>query len=220
MIKNVLNQNLTSFRKGETVSVITVLKGTKFLDYLVPNSGVVIGSIVKVPIKNKFTIGVVWSKSSDENNLFVKKRICEVLNITPLCSEVREFILNISKYNIFSLNKAVRLTINPNLNLEVTKKTFFYELGIFKEIKLTPARDRVIKMISANHNKKLTELDIIAETGVSKSVLAGLEKLQLIKKTESSQDNLPLPKITFSKTLTRKQKSIAENLIKKVRSKN
>ena len=61
-------------------------------------------------------------------------------------------------------------------------------------------------MISANHNKKLTELDIIAETGVSKSVLAGLEKLQLIKKTESSQDNLPLPKITFSKTLTRKQK--------------
>ena len=50
-----------------------------------------------------------------------KKRICEVLNITPLCSEVREFILNISKYNIFSLNKAVRLTINPNLNLEVTK---------------------------------------------------------------------------------------------------
>ena len=75
-------------------------------------------------------------------------------------------------------------------------------------------------MISANHNKKLTELDIIAETGVSKSVLAGLEKLQLIKKTESSQDNLPLPKITFSKTLTRKQKSIAENLIKKVRSKN
>ena len=220
MRKNVSNQNCTSFKKGETVSVVTVLKGKQFLDYLVPNSGVVIGSIVKVPIKNKFTIGVVWSKSSNEKNLFVKKRIYEVLNITPLCSEVREFILNISKYNIFSLNKAVRLTINPNLNLEVTKKTFFYELGIFKEIKLTPARDRVIKMISANHNKKLTELDIIAETGVSKSVLAGLEKLQLIKKTESSQDNLPLPKITFSKTLTSKQKSISKNLIKKVRSKN
>ena len=31
-------------------------------------------------------------------------------------------------------------------------------------------------------NALLTELDIIAETGVSKSVLAGLEKLQLIKK--------------------------------------
>ena len=56
MTKNVLNQNLTSFRKGETVSVVTVLKGKRFLDYLVPNSGVVIGSIVKVPIKNKFTI--------------------------------------------------------------------------------------------------------------------------------------------------------------------
>ena len=69
MTKNVLNQNLTSFRKGETVSVITVLKGKQFLDYLVPNSGVVIGSIVKVPIKNKFTIGVVWSKSLKKKNL-------------------------------------------------------------------------------------------------------------------------------------------------------
>ena len=66
MTKNVLNQNLTSFRKGETVSVVTVLKGKRFLDYLVPNSGVVIGSIVKVPIKNKFTIGVVWSKCSNK----------------------------------------------------------------------------------------------------------------------------------------------------------
>ena len=54
MRKNVLNQNFTSFKKGETVSVITVLKGKQFLDYLVPNRGVVIGSIVKVPIKNKF----------------------------------------------------------------------------------------------------------------------------------------------------------------------
>ena len=59
MTKNVSNQNFTSFKKGETVSVITVLKGKPFLDYLVPNSGVVIGSIVKVPIKNKFTIGVM-----------------------------------------------------------------------------------------------------------------------------------------------------------------
>ena len=74
MTKNVLNQNLTSFRKGETVSVITVLKGKQFLDYLVPHSGVVIGSIVKVPIKNKFTIGVVWSKSSNEKNVFLKKK--------------------------------------------------------------------------------------------------------------------------------------------------
>ena len=74
MKKNVLNQNVTSFKKGETVSVITVLKGKQFLDYLVPNSGVVIGSIVKVPIKNKFTIGVVWSKSSNQKNLFVKKK--------------------------------------------------------------------------------------------------------------------------------------------------
>ena len=56
MTKNVLIK-ISLHLEGETVSVITVLKGKQFLDYLVPNSGVVIGSIVKVPIKNKFTIG-------------------------------------------------------------------------------------------------------------------------------------------------------------------
>ena len=74
MGKNISDQNTNSFMKGETVSVITVLKGKQFLDYLVPNGGVAIGSIVKVPIKNKFTIGVVWSKSSNEKNVYLKKK--------------------------------------------------------------------------------------------------------------------------------------------------
>ncbi|MFL2801869.1 MAG: primosomal protein N' [Paracoccaceae bacterium] len=220
MKKNVSNLSVTSFKKGETVSVVTVQKGKEFLDYLVPKDGIVIGSIVKVPLKNKITIGVVWCKGLPEQNSFVKKKIYDVINITPLSSEVREFIFKVSKYNIFSLNTAVRLTINPNLNLELTEKTFFYELGKFKKIKLTPSRDRVIKMISTNYNKKLTSSEIITETGVSKSVLVGLEKLQLIKKTEFNQESIPLPQVTFSKTLTYKQKKIAKNLREKVRAAN
>ena len=56
MEKKSSDQNANFFMKGETVSVITVLKGKQFLDYLVTNDEVFIGSIVKVPIKNKFTI--------------------------------------------------------------------------------------------------------------------------------------------------------------------
>ncbi len=220
MKKNVTHFDDTLIKNGETVTVITVRKGKQYLDYLVPKDGIVIGSIVKVPIRNKLTIGIVWSKSLTVQNSYVKKKINEVLNITPLCAEVREFIFKISEYNIFSLNTAVRLVINPNLNLELTEKIFFYELGQFRVSKLSPARDKVIKMISKNCEKKFTGSEIMAETGVSKSVLVGLEKLKLIKKTLHSPEQLSTPVIKFSNTLTRKQKIIANNLREKVSSEN
>ena len=78
MKNNITNLNITSFKKGDTVSVVTVQKGKQFLDYIVPENGVVLGSIVKVPIRNKLVIGVVWSKGLPDQNLFVKKKISKI----------------------------------------------------------------------------------------------------------------------------------------------
>ena len=125
MKNNITNFNITSFKKGDTVSVVTVQKGKQFLDYIVPENGVVLGSIVKVPIRNKLVVGVVWSEGLSDQNLFVKKKISKIINITPLCSEEREFIAKVSKYYIFSLNTAIKLAINPSLNLELKENTFF-----------------------------------------------------------------------------------------------
>ena len=75
MKKNITNFNITSFKKGDTVSVVTVQKGKQFLDYTVSENEVVLGSIVKVPIRNKLVVGVVWSKGLPDQNLFVKKKI-------------------------------------------------------------------------------------------------------------------------------------------------
>ena len=74
MKNNITNFNITSFKKGDTVSVVTVQKGKQFLDYIVPENGVVLGSIVKVPIRNKLVVGVVWSEGLSDQNLFVKKK--------------------------------------------------------------------------------------------------------------------------------------------------
>ena len=75
-------------------------------------------------------------------------------------------------------------------------------------------------MISENYDKKISRVDILTTTGVSKSVLEGLEKLKIIKKSLIEQENFSKPKITFSKTLTKKQKNIANSLKEKVRSLN
>ncbi len=220
MKNNITNFNITSFKKGDTVSVVTVQKGKQFLDYIVPENGVVLGSIVKVPIRNKLVVGVVWSEGLSDQNLFVKKKISKVINITPLCSEEREFIAKVSKYYIFSLNTAIKLAINPSLNLELKENSFSYELGINKNFRSTVSRNKVIKMISENYDKKISRVDILTTTGVSRSVLDGLEQLKVIKKNLIEQENLSKPKITFSKTLTKKQKNIANSLKEKVRSSN
>ena len=86
MKKNITNFNITSFKKGDTVSVVTVQKGKQFLDYIVPENGLLKRSIVKDPIRNKLVVGVVWSEGLSDQNLFIKKKISKVLNITPLCN--------------------------------------------------------------------------------------------------------------------------------------
>ena len=101
MKNTITNFNITSFKKGDTVSVVTVQKGKQFLDYIVPENGVVLGSIVQVPIRNKLVVGVVWSEGLPNQNLFVKKKISKIINIMPLCGEEREFIAKVSKYYIF-----------------------------------------------------------------------------------------------------------------------
>ena len=218
MKKNIPNLNLNSFKKGETVSVVTVRKGKEYLDYIVPKDGLLQGSIVKVPIRNTIATGVVWSKSSSKDNKYVKKKISEIINVSPLTSDVREFLSKISEYNIFSLNTALRLAINPSLNLSITEKKYIYELVRSKNIKLTTARYKVIEILSSNYGKKLTAFDIREKTGVSKSVLDGLEKLNLIKKFPCNTEKFEIPVVKFSKTLTKNQNLVANNLKKHVKS--
>ena len=90
------------------------------------------------------------------------------------------------------------------MNLELKENSFSYELGINKNFRSTVSRNKVIKMISENYDKKISRVDILTTTGVSRSVLDGLEQLKVIKKNLIEQENLSKPKITFSKTLTKK----------------
>ena len=117
------------FEKGETVAVVTIQKGKEFLDYLVPKGGVATGAIVKVPIRNRIVLGVVWSKGLFSQTHYKKREISKVVNLPRLNVNVLDFLLRSSEYNIFSLNTAIRLSLNPNLNLEITNTSYGYELG-------------------------------------------------------------------------------------------
>ncbi len=220
MEKKISNLDNQSLKKGESVSVVTVQKGKQFLDYIVSTDGLSVGSIVMVPLKNKIVTGIIWSKSFNKKSLYLKKEIQKVLPFPPLSEEIRNFILKISQYYVLSINTAFRLVINPNLKLEIEEKNFYYELGKLEVTKITPARNRVIQLMIENQGNQLSSSEIILKTGVSKSVLEGLEKLEILKKSILSPKENSNVKINFNKNLTNNQKLISYYLIEKVKSEN
>ncbi len=212
--------NETSFfREGETVSVVTLQKGTDFLDYLVPEGGVELGSFVKVPLRNKIILGIVWSKERSTKTTYDKKEISKVLNLPSLTDDVRNFLKRCSEYNIFSLNTALRLCVSPNLNLENSDSESFYEIGIQETKRLTPERKRVLDSLSIIGQAPISKTDLIKVSKVSESVIRNMEKRNIIRKISVERTN-DFAKIqpSFSKTLSDSQKHVSDDLRLKVKS--
>ena len=208
------------FDEGETVAVVTIQKGKEFLDYLVPKGGVRVGAIVKVPIRKGAVLGVVWSIGFLGQSAYEKKEISQVLDLPCLQTDVRDFLRRSSEYNIFSLNTVIRLSLNPNLNLEIANTSYGYELGGQKIKRISLERKRVLDVLSSEGKEPLNKLDLMKSANVSDSVIRNLEKKGVIKKLVTQKPN-DFSKIetSFSNTLSKVQKKVSDELRSKVKSK-
>ena len=217
--KSFQNSSSLFLEEGDTATVVTTQRGKELLNYLVPKGGVPLGGIVNVPIRSKIVLGVVWSKGKSSQTSYKKKKISKVLDLPILKSEVRNFLQKSSEYNLFSLNAALRLCLNPNLNLEKSYYNYFYALGCEKIGKLTPQRKRVLDILSSKRKEQIGKSELISKSKVSETVIRGLEKKGYITKISVPiNDNFAAIKATFSTTLSKYQKKVSENLRSKVKS--
>ena len=199
------------FDEGETVAVVTTQKGKEFLDYLVPKGGVTVGAIVKVPIRKGTVLGIVWSRGFLGQSVYKKKEISQVLDLPSLQNDVRDFLRRSSEYNIFSLNTAIRLSLNPTLNLEIANTSYGYELGGQKIKRISLERKRVLDVLSGEGKGPLNKVDLMKRANVSDSVIRNLEKKGVIKKLAIQKPN-DFSKIetSFSNTLSKDQKQVSD----------
>ena len=215
-----LNSSKTSFyNEGETVAVVITQKGKEHLNYLVPKGGVILGAIVQVPLRNKIVLGIVWCSVPSSKNSYEMRKISKVLDLPKLNNAIRNFLKKSSEYNIFSLSTALRLCLNPSLNIEKYENEFFYEMGIQKLRRFTPERKRVLAILATNEKKPIGRAELIARSFVSDSVIRNLEEKKVITKVSIAQNN-DFVKIqpSFSKTLSNHQKEISHELCAKVKT--
>ena len=209
------------FEKGETVAVVTIQKGKEFLDYLVPKGGVATGAIVKVPIRNRIVLGVVWAKGLFSQTPYKKREISKVVNLPRLNVNVLDFLLSSSEYNIFSLNIAIRLCLNPSLNLEIPNSSYYYEMGDQKIQIHTSKRKRVLDVLSSKGKQPISKLQLRTKAQVSESVLRNLEEKGVIKKLLAKKTNdFSTIETSFSSTLSKAQKEISDQVRSQIKSKS
>ena len=115
-------------------------------------------------------------------NHYKKREISKVVNLPRLNVNVLDFLLRSSEYNIFSLNIAIRLCLNPSLNLENPNSSYDYEIGDQKIQIQTSKRKRVLDVLSSKGKQPMSKLQLRTKAQVSETVLRNLEEKGVIKK--------------------------------------
>lgn len=81
-------------------------------DYLVPpKSAIKIGSLVRVPLGSKESIGVVWAKGSGTVPANKLKAITEVIDVKPLPDVTRVFVDWVASYTLMPVGSILKMVL-------------------------------------------------------------------------------------------------------------
>ena len=103
----------TAFSSGDIVKILLPIASDGY-DYFVPeNMKISIGDIVKVPLKNKYEVGVVIGKNTEPLDYDISK-------VKPIFSKIEdyklslnhiEFIKKVADYNLTFLGNILKMRI-------------------------------------------------------------------------------------------------------------
>ncbi|MFQ6016853.1 MAG: primosomal protein N' [Kiloniellaceae bacterium] len=167
------------------VSVLLPLPLDGPYDYLVPSDmSLRPGVVVRVPIGNRETAGVVWHREAPPELPAARlKPVLARYDVPPFTPAVRRFIDWVAGYTMAYPGAVLRMALSVPGALPRPKPVTAYRLragaGGGKAIKLTSARKRVLAEIGQGPARPLTELARAA--GVSGSAIKGLVRAGVLE---------------------------------------
>ncbi|HEY4134627.1 MAG TPA: primosomal protein N' [Alphaproteobacteria bacterium] len=221
-------------RDVKRVSVLLPLPLAGAYDYVAPADiadALVPGAVVAVPLGSKERVGVIWDRpaenASDALPVAKLKSVIGVLPAMPISDVQRRFVDWVAAYTLTPPGAVLRMVLSVPDALEAATPVIAYRrvAHLSKEdwagesdLRLTPARARVMKQLEDGPPRVLSELS--RETGVGASVIHGLvaagalEQVSLAQPSPFVSPDLSRPSPVFSPD----QAAIAEDLSAKVRS--
>ena len=172
------------------VSVLLPLPLDRAYDYLVPPElALAPGDFVRVPLGSRELLGVVWETGRDSGEIPPErlKPVAALCEVPPLPGVQRRFIEWLADYSMVPWGAVLRMALSARDALEPAKAITAYRLaangmevpGLRPGMRMTPARRRVLSVLSEGPARPASELAQAA--GVGRSVVKGLAKLGAIE---------------------------------------
>src|SRR5215472_25226 len=160
------------------VRVLLPLPLPEALDYLVPEGTSLpeLGSFVRVPLGQRSLVGVAWDGMDDGLAEERLKPIIETLDTPPLQPELRHFVERVAAYTLSPPGAVLRMTMSVPAALQPPRSRRVCTAspagraalsGAPMEIRLTPARRRVLEILRDGPQMPVAEVSHLAACGSS-----------------------------------------------------
>jgi primosomal protein N' (replication factor Y) len=152
--------------------------------YRVPEGMVVErGSIVSVPLGPRLTLGVVWGAPKDNFAHNRLRDIAHAYDVPPLSEELLKLVEWVARYTLAAPGQVLRGVLRSPEALDAPKPIIAYRRTGIEPEKLTPARLRVLDALM--DDMAWPRPALVGATGVSTSVIDGLERAGAVEKIET-----------------------------------
>ena len=149
------------------------------------------GSIVAVPLVGRPTLGVVWGVPKDNFAHNRLKDILQVYDTPPLSEELLKTVDWVSKYTLAAPGLVLRSVLRSTEALDPERPITAFRATGYEPDRMTPARLRVMDVL--NDGTAWAKSAIIGASGVSASVIEGLERAGALERIEVPPPPIALP---------------------------
>jgi primosomal protein N' (replication factor Y) len=149
------------------------------------------GSIVAVPLGPRLILGVVWGQPKDliaHNRL---RDIAHAYDVPPLSEELLRTVDWVARYTLTAPGQVLRGVLRSPEALDAPKPVIAYRRTGHEPEKLTPARLRVLDCLM--DDMAWPKPALVGASGVSSSVIEGLERAGAIEKLEMPAPPVVMP---------------------------
>jgi primosomal protein N' (replication factor Y) (superfamily II helicase) len=181
------------FCGGKRLAVLLPLPIAGPYDYSVPADFVpAVGDFVEVPLGQRILVGVVWGVGSDSVTETKLKAIRRLLPAPPLPDVSRRFVDWVASYTVFPPGAVLRMAMSvPEALLPAALPQAMDLASPPPHLKLTPARRRILALLSDGLARPIAEL--AREAACSAAVVRGLVAAGALRAVEVPAAPEPLP---------------------------
>lgn len=140
------------------------------------------GSIVAVPLIGRTTLGVVWGVPQDNFAHNRLKDIERVFEVPPLSEELLRTVEWVSRYTLAPPGAVLRAVLRSTEALEPERPITAFRATGSDPDRMTPARLRVLDVLA--DGAAWAKAAIVGASGVSASVIEGLERAGAVERVE------------------------------------